>query len=116
MVTLRTYADPVAAGFAKSTLEANGIVCSLADEGANAWGGAPLAMPIRLLVNDEQADDARRILDDAANQPGEPLANAPEDMKTLLGEVRDELAKLHDSIKGHTILLIVLIAGMILYA
>ena len=50
MVTIRTYPNPLEAGLAKSLPESRNIVCSLADEGANAWGGAPIAMPIRLLV------------------------------------------------------------------
>ena len=50
------------AGLAKSILDEHNIFCSLADENANLYGGAPLAMPVRLLVNEGQADEALRIL------------------------------------------------------
>src|SRR5438046_10621583 len=62
MVTLRAYANSVDAGIAKSILDEHGIFCTLADENANVYGGAPFAMPVRLLVNEEQADEASRIL------------------------------------------------------
>ena len=62
MVTLRTYSNPAEAAMAKSLLDDHKILCSLADEDANLYGGRPLAMPIRLLVAEEQAEEASRIL------------------------------------------------------
>jgi hypothetical protein len=62
MVTLRTYSNPVEAALAKSLLDDHKIFCSLADENVNLYGGGPLAMPIRLLVADDQAEEAARIL------------------------------------------------------
>jgi hypothetical protein len=50
---------------AKSLLDDQKIVCSLADENSNLYGGGPLAMPIRLLVAEEQVEQARHVLDDA---------------------------------------------------
>ena len=47
---------------AKSLLDDHKIFCSLADENVNLYGGGPLAMPIRLLVAEDQAEDAARIL------------------------------------------------------
>lgn len=41
-------------------------MCSLADENSNRYGGAPLAMPIRLLVAEEQLEEARRALADSS--------------------------------------------------
>jgi len=63
MVTLRTYWNGGEAALAKSLLDDHKIFCSLADENANLYGGGPFAMPIRLLVDEDQADLALRILD-----------------------------------------------------
>lgn len=65
MVTLRTYSNQAEAAMAKSLLDDHEIVCSLADENSNLYGGGPLAMPIRLLVAEEQVEQAGHILDDA---------------------------------------------------
>ncbi|PYJ77043.1 MAG: hypothetical protein DME77_04195 [Verrucomicrobia bacterium] len=62
MVTLRTYSNPAEAAIAKSVLDDHKIFCSLADENVNLYGGGPLAMPIRLLVAEGQAEEAARIL------------------------------------------------------
>jgi Putative prokaryotic signal transducing protein len=62
MVTLRTYSNPAEAAMAKSLLDDHKIFCTLADENVNLYGGGPLAIPIRLLVAEEQAEEASRIL------------------------------------------------------
>lgn len=62
MVTLRTYSNPAEAAIAKSLLDDHKIFCSLADENVNLYGGGPLAMPIRLLIAEDQAEEAARIL------------------------------------------------------
>ena len=61
MITLRTFDDPAEAAIAKSALEAQNIFCSLADE--NVHTTLLAAIPIRLLVRDDQLQDATRILD-----------------------------------------------------
>ncbi len=63
MVTLRTYSNQVEAAMAKSLLDSHDIFCRLADENVNLYGGGPLAMPIRLLVAEDQAQEAVRILE-----------------------------------------------------
>jgi tetratricopeptide (TPR) repeat protein len=63
VVTVRTYSNPAEAAMAKSLLDDHKIFCSLADENVNLYGGGPLAMPIRLMVAEEQAEEAARILD-----------------------------------------------------
>ena len=63
MVTLRTYSSPAEAAMAKSLLDDHKIFCSLADENMNLYGGGPLAMPIRLMVDEDQAEEAARILE-----------------------------------------------------
>jgi tetratricopeptide (TPR) repeat protein len=74
------------------------IVCSLADENSNLYGGGPLAMPIRLLVVEEQVEQARHILDDAREplpddfDPGNGSLKTTEDVNqqilSELGKVR----------------------------
>src|SRR3954468_3393607 len=64
MVTLRAFNTPAEAALAKSLLDDQGIVCSLADENSWLYGGAPMAMPVRLLVAEDQAEEAARILKD----------------------------------------------------
>ena len=61
MTTLRTFDHSGEAELAKSVLEANGIFCSLADENAHLYLLA--AVPIRLLVADDQVEEAALILD-----------------------------------------------------
>jgi Putative prokaryotic signal transducing protein len=62
MVTVRTYANPIEAGIAKSLLDDCEIFCVLADEDTNRYSGAPFAVPIRSLVHENQVDQALRIL------------------------------------------------------
>jgi len=64
MVTLRAFSTPAEAALAKSLLDDHGIVSSLADENSWLYGGAPFAMPVRLLVAEEQLEEAARILTD----------------------------------------------------
>src|SRR5439155_12491751 len=63
VVTIRTYSNPAEAAIAKSLLDNHDIFCRLADENVNLYGGGPLAMPIRLLVAEDQAQEAMRILE-----------------------------------------------------
>jgi|SRR5437762_13130002 len=70
MVTVRTYWNPVEAGLAKSLLDDYEIFCVLADENTNRYAGAPFTVPIRLLVREDQADQASRIL--SGNLEAEP--------------------------------------------
>jgi hypothetical protein len=62
MVTLRAYSNPARAALAKSLLDDHNILCTLADENAQLYGGAPFAMPVRILVADEQAEEADHVL------------------------------------------------------
>jgi len=64
MVTLRAFSTPAQAALAKSLLDDHGIVCSLADENSYLYGGAYLAMPVRLVVAEDQLEEAARILND----------------------------------------------------
>ena len=77
MVTLRAYSNPAEAALAKSLLDDHNILCSLADENAYLYGGAPLAMPVRILVADEQAGLAAHILRSA--ETGASTFDSPSD-------------------------------------
>jgi len=60
MVTVRTDWNPHTAALAKSLLDDYEIPCVLLHENANLL--YPFAMPVRLLVGDDQADRAIQIL------------------------------------------------------
>lgn len=64
MVTLRAFSTAAEAALAKSLLDDHNIVCSLADENSYLYGGAPFAMPVRLMVVEDQLEEAARILKD----------------------------------------------------
>jgi len=64
MVTLRAFSTAAEAALAKSLLDDHDIVCSLADENSYLYGGAPFAMPVRLMVAENQLEEAARILKD----------------------------------------------------
>jgi Putative prokaryotic signal transducing protein len=62
MLTLGTYRNLMDASLAKLLLDDHDIFCRLFDENAFLWGGAPFAMPVRLVVSDAQFEKAARIL------------------------------------------------------
>ena len=78
MVTIRTYLNSAQAALDKSLLDDYGIFCSVADENAHLYGGGPLAMPIRLVVDQEHAAEATRILESAAQEPMDPAKSIDE--------------------------------------
>jgi hypothetical protein len=63
MVTLCAFSTQAEAALAKSVLDDHNITSALADENSYLYGGAPMAMPVRLLVAEEQAAEAARILE-----------------------------------------------------
>jgi len=87
MVTLRSFSSQAEAALAKSVLDDHNITSSLADENSYLYGGAPMAMPVRLLVAEEHLAEAARILEtggrdvpdveglDQETLPAEELAN-----------------------------------------
>src|SRR6516162_7976081 len=111
LITLRSYANAIDAGMAKSLLEDQQIVCSLADENAHAYGGAPLAMPIRLLVEEAEAERAAHILDEARTPLSENV-DPGEDSTSQTGVLPEpsELKKLRRTNQWIIGLLILLIA------
>jgi hypothetical protein len=62
VVTVRTYWKHAEAALAKSLLDDYEIVSALVHENASLCGYSGMAMPIRLMVVEEQAERAKRIL------------------------------------------------------
>jgi|GEM_PF-967252 len=99
MITLRAYSSPAEAAMAKSLLDDQQIVCSLADENSNLYAGSGgVAIPVRLLVAEDQVEQARHILDDVRQplpddfDPGEGPTDIAMDINkeiiSQLGKVR----------------------------
>ena len=61
LVAVAVYYNSFEAGIAKSRLEADGIPAVLFDFNAS-MEGASFLVPIRLMVDDEDAEEAARIL------------------------------------------------------
>lgn len=78
MVTIRTYLNAAQAALDKSLLDDYGILCSVADENAHLYGGGPLAMPVRLLVEEEHAAEAIRILESNVPEPMDAAVSVDE--------------------------------------
>jgi tetratricopeptide (TPR) repeat protein len=100
MITLRSYSNQAEAAMAKSLLDDHEIVCSLADENSNLYGGGPLVMPIRLLVAEEQAEQAGHVLDDARPPLQDDFdtgSDSPETAKAKPSEILPELGKLRNA-------------------
>ena len=81
MVTVRTYWNPHTAALAKSLLEDYEIPCALLHENANLF--YPFAMPIRLLVGDDQAGRAIHILNGDLEKAAE-IEMSETDSETLV--------------------------------
>jgi hypothetical protein len=95
VVTIRTYLNLAQAELAKSLLDDYEICCAVAHENAHLYGGAPFAMPIGLLVDEDQAEQALRILDGDA-EPAVDLEATPTPTITSSpwgSETPDEMAK-----------------------
>ena len=56
MIAIRTYWNPAEAALGKTLLDNYEVACALFHENANLYGRAPMAMPIRLVVREDQAD------------------------------------------------------------
>ncbi len=63
MITLRSYPSFIEAGLAKAHLAAAGIDSELADENTNSNTAAQFAVPVRLMVAEDRAEEARNVLD-----------------------------------------------------
>jgi tetratricopeptide (TPR) repeat protein len=109
MITLRSYANPIDAGMAKSMLEAHDISCTLADENANVYGGAPFAMPVRLLVREDQVDEAKRILEEAKRAAKSDPVEGDLSVKDGAADVLDELKQLRKRLQLNTALVVLVL-------
>jgi hypothetical protein len=95
MIAIRVYWNPAEAALEKSLLDNYEVACALFYENANLYGRAPMAMPIRLVVRDDQADWAICILNgnfEAAAEfeqiPGEMPSESSESFLSGLREGR----------------------------
>jgi tetratricopeptide (TPR) repeat protein len=114
MVTLRTFANPTEAGIAKSLLDSHNIFCRLIDEDVNRYGGAPFAMPIRLQVAEDQAEEAEQILETKGPELPEDFdVGQDPSLEKEPGEVKDKILK---EVRGlhHTNQLILLVGVVVL--
>ena len=63
LVEIASFSDPLAAAIARGRLAAEGIQAVLFDAGLSSLGLGAMT-PARLMVDDEDLDEARRILAD----------------------------------------------------
>jgi len=84
-----TRFNPTQALLDKALLDSNEIFCAIADQNANLYGGGPFAMPVRLMVAEEQAEEADRILKNSDQlSPAEQAYSFP--IEPLEAERREE--------------------------
>jgi len=69
MTTIKEFTNHAEAALLQSFLRGNDIEAILVDEHAAAWCRAPLLVPIRVQVPDEQADDAFSLVQSIQNLP-----------------------------------------------
>ena len=65
LVELARFYSPFEASVVRSALDADGIDAVLFDTEMN-WGGLDGVVPVRLMVDEDDLDTARRIMADAA--------------------------------------------------
>jgi hypothetical protein len=65
MIELIRTNDAVVISFVQSLLKDAGIECLLADQNMSVLDGSIGVLPRRIMVREDQADEARRILSDA---------------------------------------------------
>lgn len=69
LVEAARFYNIMEAGLARARLEAEGIISILFDTEMN-WGGADLGVvPVRVMVDEDDLDAARRVLDQPPEQP-----------------------------------------------
>src|SRR5438128_5218301 len=90
MVTVRTYWNPRTAALAKSLLDNYEIPCALLHENANLF--YPFAMPVRLLVEDDQADQAIQILNGNLERAAEIETSKAANEISVASETAREIA------------------------
>jgi hypothetical protein len=93
MIAIRVYWNPAEAALEKSVLDNYEVACALFHENANLYGRAPMAMPIRLVVRDDQAEWAVCILNGnfeaAAEFEQSPGEMPPEGGESSLSGLRE---------------------------
>src|ERR1700686_1709724 len=118
MVTLRAFSNPAEAALAKSLLDDHNILCSLADENSYLYGGAPLAMPVRLLVAEDQAEEAERVLrnpsQDCPDFEPNPDTRVEETTVTIAGDRLQQRAATNNPWELLAVAALLLLPGLML--
>ena len=68
LVELARYPNNMEAEIARTLLESHGLFAATFDGGMNIADSAAFAIPVRLMVVDEERDEAETILREAAAQ------------------------------------------------
>ncbi len=76
MITIKEFTNQIEAGILQSFLKDNEIDSILADEHSAAWGRAPLLIPIRLQVSEDQAEQAISLIKQFEDSPILPETDA----------------------------------------
>ena len=77
LVLLERFDNAVEAALARSFLQSHGIMSFLFDV-ENDWGTYPrIAVPVRLMVGEENLDEAVRLLRDADARAAKPKRGRP---------------------------------------
>ncbi len=76
LVELDRYADPMLGQIVRGRLEAAGIAAFCFDSGMNLAEGAPMLFQVRVMVLEEDLEEARAILAENADA-GDEWKNAP---------------------------------------
>lgn len=118
MVTLRAFSNPAEAALAKSLLDDHNILCTLADENSYLYGGAPFAMPVRLLVAEDQAEEADRVLknpsQDRADFEPNPDNRVEETTATIAGDRLQQRARTNNPWELLALAALLLLPGLTL--
>jgi len=93
MVTVRTYWSLAEAALAKSVLDNYEVDCALLDENASRYNtGAQFAVPIRLVVDDDEATRAIYILNDDLEKAAEAEMNEGAEKVPVDSAIAPEIA------------------------
>jgi hypothetical protein len=76
MITVKEFTNHIEAAMLQSFLKDNDIDSVLADEHSSAWGRAPMLIPIRLQVPEDQAETAISLIRKFEEAPALPEADA----------------------------------------
>lgn len=68
LIEIATYPNGIEAQIARTLLESHGLMAVVFDSGMNIADSAAFAIPVRLMVLDDERDEAETILREAGYQ------------------------------------------------